>query len=494
MLVSLTTALAQQRSAKRGVCWDEGNQKLTDAPASKMVPGVSWYYNWGQTPQAAGTTLIGTADGIAYLPMCWNAGFNETALRNYLSTHPEVQYLLGFNEPNFSSQANMTPQQAANAWPKLEQIADDYNLELVAPALNFTGETVGGKKWDPFDWYNEFFRLYPTARVDYLAMHCYMNWAENVDWIASRYFYTDKGENDLYRDAQRNKYPYLVKYLDDYKAAHGHFPRMFLTEFCSWEYNVYPYNLTLDFQIDQMTQKVQYLETSDLVAGYAWFMGNPRGGENDSPYMSLFKTNTPASELSTLGKVYVYMSSFDKEKFYVPSEQILAKDYIDASLDNQQVKVRPNTETDSDIPLQVELQSGTLVHYQVSVPKDGDYTLTLHMKSSADGAFRVYIDQTGTANMKLKTTLNSTNGLWADQTVTVPLKAGEHRILLWNGGAQSMFMNSLHFDADATGIGSLTPALSQGERAWYTLDGRKVVNGTLPKGIYIYNGKKIIIK
>jgi hypothetical protein len=210
--------------------------------------------------------------------------------------------------------------------------------------------------------------------------------------------------------------------------------------------------------------------------------------------MSLFKTNTPASELSTLGKVYVYMSSFDKEKFYVPSEQILAKDYIDASLDNQQVKVRPNTETDSDISLQVELQSGTLVHYQVSVPKDGDYTLTLHMKSSADGAFRVYLDQTGAANAVLKTTLISTDGRWADQTVTVPLKAGEHRILLWNGGAQSMFMNSLHFDADVTGISPLTTHPSPLTDACYTLDGRKVANGTLPKGIYIYNGKKIIIK
>jgi hypothetical protein len=145
MLVSLTTALAQQRSAKRGVCWDEGNQKLTDAPASKMVPGVSWYYNWGQTPQAAGTTLIGTEDGIAYLPMCWNAGFNETALRNYLSTHPEVQYLLGFNEPNFSSQANMTPQQAANAWQiesKPSKGADNSRASETK---------AGGKNWAPIE-------------------------------------------------------------------------------------------------------------------------------------------------------------------------------------------------------------------------------------------------------------------------------------------------------------------------------------------------------
>jgi hypothetical protein len=32
----------------------------------------------------------------------------------------EAQYLLGFNEPDNSGQANMTPQQAAGLWPSLE--------------------------------------------------------------------------------------------------------------------------------------------------------------------------------------------------------------------------------------------------------------------------------------------------------------------------------------------------------------------------------------
>lgn len=42
----------------------------------------------------------------------------------------------------------------------------------------------------------------------------------------------------------------------------------------------------------------------------------------------------------------------------------------------------------------------------------------------------------------------------------------------------------------------LTPALSQGEGAWYTLDGRKIANGQRPaaKGLYIHNGKKTVIK
>lgn len=44
-----------------------------------------------------------------------------------------------------------------------------------------------------------------------------------------------------------------------------------------------------------------------------------------------------------------------------------------------------------------------------------------------------------------------------------------------------------------TGIKNLTPALSQGEGAWYDLNGRRVVAPT-QKGIYITNGKKVVIK
>lgn len=56
-------------------------------------------------------------------------------------------------------------------------------------------------------------------------------------------------------------------------------------------------------------------------------------------------------------------------------------------------------------------------------------------------------------------------------------------------------------DKVTTGIErpSITPVLPQGDGAWYTLDGRKVANGTLsdgqlPKGIYIHNGKKFVVK
>ncbi len=45
-----------------------------------------------------------------------------------------------------------------------------------------------------------------------------------------------------------------------------------------------------------------------------------------------------------------------------------------------------------------------------------------------------------------------------------------------------------------TGIENLTPALSQGEGARYDLQGRKVSKDQMKKGIYILNGKKIVVK
>jgi hypothetical protein len=43
-----------------------------------------------------------------------------------------------------------------------------------------------------------------------------------------------------------------------------------------------------------------------------------------------------------------------------------------------------------------------------------------------------------------------------------------------------------------TAIRNLTPALSEGEGAWYTLQGQRVAKPG--KGLYIRNGKKVVIK
>ena len=51
---------------------------------------------------------------------------------------------------------------------------------------------------------------------------------------------------------------------------------------------------------------------------------------------------------------------------------------------------------------------------------------------------------------------------------------------------------SIVFDDEVTGIENLTPTLSEGEGAFYDLQGRRVAQPT--KGLYIMNGKKVMIK
>jgi hypothetical protein len=50
------------------------------------------------------------------------------------------------------------------------------------------------------------------------------------------------------------------------------------------------------------------------------------------------------------------------------------------------------------------------------------------------------------------------------------------------------------FDDEATSIKNLTPTLSEGEGAWYDLNGRKLNGMPTRKGVYILNGKKTVIK
>ncbi len=64
-------------------------------------------------------------------------------------------------------------------------------------------------------------------------------------------------------------------------------------------------------------------------------------------------------------------------------------------------------------------------------------------------------------------------------------------------GAKGISNFVLNFDGDATGIRSLTPDPSpkgEGSDYWFTLDGRRLTGMPTQKGIYINNGKKVVIK
>ena len=80
-----------------------------------------------------------------------------------------------------------------------------------------------------------------------------------------------------------------------------------------------------------------------------------------------------------------------------------------------------------------------------------------------------------------------------DATLHVPAKSIED---YRNTKPWDRFGNIVPLTDEELGVESLTPAFSQGEgeKVIYDLNGRQMVNAKLRKGIYIVNGKKVMMK
>lgn len=160
----LSTILAQ--SPKRGIAY--GTHSLADIAALK--PGVSWWYNWSAVPESAVNPSYSSL-GVEFVPMAWGKITNPDG---FIATiKPGAKYLLAFNEPNFNDGARLTPQEAVNAWPNIEKIAAAKGLEIVSASPAFNGPDNYGGYQSPIAWHDEFFRLCPTCKVDYISFHTY---------------------------------------------------------------------------------------------------------------------------------------------------------------------------------------------------------------------------------------------------------------------------------------------------------------------------------
>ena len=131
-IVAVAAVAQPPRSAKRGVS-ENGFNHVEEIDA--LSPGAGWFYNWANLLNSYIADVVGPGTDMEFVPMIWSANFNEQALRNYLTEHPGVKYLLGYNEPNFRNQANMTPDSAARLWPIVEQIARDFDNRSLLNAV-----------------------------------------------------------------------------------------------------------------------------------------------------------------------------------------------------------------------------------------------------------------------------------------------------------------------------------------------------------------------
>lgn len=70
---------------------------------------ISWYYNW------ATTAFNSSVDaGVAHVPMVWGAA--QSNLREIKNITDDSNYILGYNEPDIESQANLSAGKGLAAW------------------------------------------------------------------------------------------------------------------------------------------------------------------------------------------------------------------------------------------------------------------------------------------------------------------------------------------------------------------------------------------
>lgn len=376
---------AQSRSFKRGISYNIPSA----GDIKELSKSLTWYYNWAVTPPSDQEILdaIDTYK-LDFIPMIWGLDFDKEKLRTFYKNNPQVKYILGFNEPNFTDQAHIGPIEAASKWYMIEELADEFNLKIVGPAMNYApsnGATVenGITYTDPFQYLDAFFAACPECRVDYVAAHCYMNYASSVKW-----------------------------YLDQYKK-YG--KPIWLTEFCAWENGV-----TLQLQKEFMVETVNYLETDPDIYRYAWFIGRTsKSGEY--PYMQLLGKRE--GELTELGELYVGMSSFDQSYYSSINDTIPAAYYIGVS---DGLHLDKSTDVNNELML-TDFYTSRWVSYNVDVHNGGEYEIFCRVASQFGGEL-VFSDSEG--NVLKTVTVDPTGGLNSWQTVSakIELKAGQQQI------------------------------------------------------------------
>ena len=149
---------------KRGVA---SAHYLLHDPARLVALGATWAYDWSATAPPA-------ARGLEWVPMMWGPGSvtpGSLAALTRLRRAGRVRDLLGFNEPDSGSQANLSPGRAAALWPSLERTG----LQLGSPAPAVPGD----------GWLARFMSLARTRhlRVDFIALHFYPDYT-NSDAVA----------------------------------------------------------------------------------------------------------------------------------------------------------------------------------------------------------------------------------------------------------------------------------------------------------------------
>jgi hypothetical protein len=204
--------------------WDKDNQGTALNDVNKAQLG--WYYNWQESPLWDSDS---TPEKATFVPMVWD----ETDVKGLTNLPSSADTLLGFNEPDNVTQANMSVDQALALWPEL--MATGMRLGSPAPTTN---QALGENSW-----LGKFMSQADAKGYD-------------VDFVAVHYYPTTNDVGDF------------KAYLE---AVHEQYGRpIWVTEWALADWNN-PDRFSADQQADFARQAIQMMDDLPFVERNAWF-------------------------------------------------------------------------------------------------------------------------------------------------------------------------------------------------------------------------------
>lgn len=268
---SVKTGVRTFYVTKKGICVNTRDMGAALDPAAL---NIGWYYSWGYKSFKDLAYKNTKFYDTEFVPMLYGDDIVDISERCAYANSKGYKYILSYNEPDLSNEANVQPSTMVYRWR--DTIANKGSMRVGSPAISTATPIVESTEWwDPF-WNG--LSASDRSNMSFIAVHKYY---ENYN--------------------AHTAYEFLMLIDETYQKYKK---PMWITEFALWNADK---NNAKSVKNAQEFLKIvcKGLNERSYVERYSWFCPNYR--ETSASASSLW--DYPTGTLTTIGKMYAQIGN-----------------------------------------------------------------------------------------------------------------------------------------------------------------------------------------